>query len=67
MKAKPKRRTPSKSKSDIACTVRLPRQTLRLIKQWQQIFGYADRSAVVRAILALGLHAASEQWDAALS
>jgi hypothetical protein len=43
----------------------MPRQTVRLIEQWQQIFGCADRSAVVRTILAMGLDPVSEQWDAA--
>jgi hypothetical protein len=60
-------KTRRKQQRDIPVWIRLPRTTVRLMEQWQEIFGYADRSEVVRTILALGLHAASEQWDSALS
>jgi hypothetical protein len=68
MKSKTRQRTPRRSKSaDVPCTVRLPKATLALIREWQHLFGYATRTDVIKAILALGLHAANEHMDAALS
>jgi hypothetical protein len=60
------RRTPSKSR-DIPCTVRLPKATLALISEWQRLFGYATRTDVIKAILAMGLHTASERMDAQIA
>jgi hypothetical protein len=68
MKAKTKCRTPRRRpQRDVPCTVRLPKATLALIREWQRLFGYTTRTDVIKAILAMGLRAANEQMDAALS
>lgn len=58
---KSKNRKRRKQRGDIAVTVRLPIATIKLIKLWQDTFGYETRSDVIRAMMGYGLHVVNAQ------